>query len=95
MHVASPGRGRDDIVTGIYMYSGNDDDNATISMIDRQPSDIGLDELDTNVRAYGYFVGYLGCSKMQVCREPPGGGRDGNPHKGRKYGSDIDDRGTT
>jgi len=63
--------------------------------IDRQPSDIGLDELDTNVRAYGYFVGYLGCSKMQVCREPPGGGRDGNPHKGRKYGSDIDDRGTT
>lgn len=64
--------------------------------IDRQPSDIGLDELDTNVQAYGYFVGYLDCSRMQVCREP-GGGRDGNPHKGRKYGSDsdIDVRGTT
>ena len=63
--------------------------------VDRQPSDIGLDELATNVRAYGCFAGYLGCSKMQVCREPPGGGRDGNPHKGRKYGSDIDDRGST
>ena len=54
--------------------------------IDRQPRDIRVDELGTNVWAYIHLGCHPKCSEKQVCRGSISGGRDGNPPRGQNFG---------
>ena len=62
--------------------------------IDRQPRDIGVDELGTNDRVLECTEGLLGMIEIHFWQGPSTGYSQGPHPKGPKNGSNIDEHGT-
>ena len=62
--------------------------------IDRQPRDIGVDELGTNDRVLECTEGLLGMIEIHFWQGPSTGYSQGRHPKGPKNGSNIDEHGT-